>query len=146
MSSTTPRGHERPGRGGSLAFLLTAWYTSATLLVLATVTALLYYALADNLVRKISEQSLTDEVEVCQALVREQGGESHALHEEVEIDSAVRRYQRFYVRVLDPNGVALSTTLGMNESLSARSDGRVLQQNIAASFGSIRLRARRIAP
>jgi two-component system heavy metal sensor histidine kinase CusS len=51
--------------------------------------------------------------------VRERGGDSHALHEEVEIDSAVRRYQKFYVRVLDPNGVALSTTPGMNRDLSS---------------------------
>lgn len=106
------------GRGGaSLALLLTAWYTSASFVVVAVATALFYVALADNL-RKISEQSLLDEVDVCRALVREQGGNSHALHEEVEIDSAVRRYQKFYIRVLDANGTALSTTRGMDSDLS----------------------------
>ena len=110
----------RPHRwgGASLALLLTAWYTSASFLIVAAATGLLYFAVADNL-RKISEQSLLDEVDVCRALVRERGGDSHALHEEVEIDSAVRRYQKFYVRVLDARGVALSTTPGMDLNLSS---------------------------
>jgi two-component system heavy metal sensor histidine kinase CusS len=108
----------RGWRGASLAGLLTAWYTAASFVVVVVATALLYLGLADNL-RKISEQSLTDEVEVCRALVLERGGDSHALHEEVEIDSAVRRYQKYYVRVIDANGVALSTTPGMDRDLSA---------------------------
>ena len=107
--------HERGGM--SIALLLTAWYTSISLLVVAAATGLLYLALADNL-REISEQMLTDEVDVCRALVYQRGGDSHALHEEVEIDSAVRRYERFYVRVLDGNGSALSTTPDMDEILS----------------------------
>jgi two-component system heavy metal sensor histidine kinase CusS len=97
---------------------LTAWYTTASFIVVVAATALLYIGLADNL-RKISEQSLIDEVDVCRALVRERGGDSHPLHEEVEIDSAVRRYQKYYVRVLDGRGAALSTTPGMDRDLSA---------------------------
>ena len=80
---------------------------------------LLYLNLADNL-RRISEQSLLDELNVCRALVLERGGDSHALHEEVEIDSAVRRYQKFYVRVLDRTGAPLSTTPGMDRDLSSK--------------------------
>ena len=85
---------------------------------MAAATGLLYLALADNL-RRISEQSLRDELGVCRALVREQGGNSHALHEEVEIDSAVRRYQKFYIRVFDAHGAVLSTTPGMDRDLSS---------------------------
>lgn len=85
--------------------------------MVAVATGLLYLAVADNL-KRISEQSLRDELGVCRALVREQGGNSHALHEEVEIDSAVRRYQKFYIRVLDAHGVELSTTPGMDRDLS----------------------------
>jgi two-component system heavy metal sensor histidine kinase CusS len=108
----------RKWSGVSLAVLLTAWYTAASLLVVVVATGLLYIGLADNL-RRISEQSLLDEVDVCQALVRDRGGDSRALHEEVEIDSAVRRYQKYYVRVLAASGAALSTTPGMNRDLSA---------------------------
>jgi two-component system heavy metal sensor histidine kinase CusS len=121
MSSKTPidsKPRKRKWGGASLALLLTVWYTTASFIVVAAATGLLYLALADNL-RKISEQSLQDELAVCRALVREQGGDSHALHEEVEIDSAVRRYQKFYIRVLDASGTALSTTPGMDRDLSA---------------------------
>jgi two-component system heavy metal sensor histidine kinase CusS len=104
-------------RGASLALLLTVWYTTASLGVVAAATGLLYLALADNL-RRISEQSLRDELGVCRALVSEQHGDLDALHEEVEIDSAVRRYQKFYIRVLDAHGTALSTTPGMDRDLS----------------------------
>lgn len=122
MFSKTPTGISGgAGRWGgtSLAVQLTAWYTTASFVVVAVATGLLYLALANNL-RKISEQSLVDELEVCRALVRQRGGDSHALHEEVEIDSAVRRYQKFYVRVIDPGGTALSTTPGMDRDLSSR--------------------------
>ena len=115
MSLRIPKNtRTRAGRGASLALLLTAWYTSASFVVVAVATGLLYLALSDNL-RKISEQSLLDEVEVCRALVLEQGGDSHPLHEEVEIDSAVRRYQKFYIRVLDGRGAASTTTPGMDQ-------------------------------
>jgi two-component system heavy metal sensor histidine kinase CusS len=121
MSSKTPIDSNQAKRrwgGASLALLLTVWYTTASFAVVAAATGLLYLALADNL-RKISEQSLQDELDVCRALVSEQNGNSHALHEEVEIDSAVRRYQKFYIRVLDANGRALSTTPGMDRDLSS---------------------------
>lgn len=107
----------RAGGGASLALLLTAWYTTASFMVVAVATGLLYLALSDNL-RKISEQSLLDEMEVCRALVLEQGGDSHPLHEEVEIDSAVRRYQKFYIRVIDGEGMVSTTTPGMDRDLS----------------------------
>jgi two-component system heavy metal sensor histidine kinase CusS len=119
MSSKTPSADSGPGGiWSSLALQLTAWYTTALFLLVAAATLLLYVDLADNL-RTISEQSLLDELNVCRALVLERGGDSHSLHEEVEIDSAVRRYQKFYVRVLDPSGKALSTTPGMDRDLSA---------------------------
>ena len=118
MSSKTPTGASSRAKGGaSLALLLTAWYTSASssssrlppgCSILPSRTTC----------RKISEQSLLDELEVCRALVLEQGGNSHPLHEEVEIDSAVRRYQKFYVRVLDSRGAASTTTPGMDRDLS----------------------------
>lgn len=109
-----------PRRDGiSIALLLTAWYTSVSLLVVVGAIGLLYLALARNL-RRISEQMLNDEVEVCRALVNQRDGDSGALHEEIEIDSAVRRYERFYVRVIDERGVVLSTTPGMDDILGLR--------------------------
>src|ERR1039458_9779626 len=85
MSLRIPKNtRTRAGRGASLALLLTAWYTSASFVVVAVATGLLYLALSDNL-RKISEQSLLDEVEVCRALVLEQGGDSSQIVRQCEI-------------------------------------------------------------
>ena len=120
MSLKTPidsKPRKRRRGGASLALLLTVWYTTASFAVVAAATGLLYFALADNL-RKISEQSLQDELDVCRTLVRETNGDPHALYEEVVVDSAVRRYQKFFIRVLDENGEELATTPGMDKDLS----------------------------
>lgn len=100
-----------------LAFLLTAWYTTAAFLLVAFATGVLYLGIAENL-RQLSEQMLLDELDVCRALVLARSGDSHALREEVEIDSAVRRFHKFYIRVLNDRGQALFTTPGMNTDLS----------------------------
>jgi two-component system heavy metal sensor histidine kinase CusS len=108
----------RHWRGQSLAFRLTAWYTTASFLLVAVATLFLSYGISASL-RRISEQMLADELDVCRALVKQRSGDANALHEEVEIDSAIRRYQRFYVRVIDENGQVLATTPGMDREMSS---------------------------
>jgi two-component system heavy metal sensor histidine kinase CusS len=121
-------------RGGqpqppSLAMMLAFWYTASSFLIVAAITALLYFGLAENL-RKLSEQIMADELDVCRALIQARSNDSHALREEVEIDSAVRRYQKFYIRVMDDSGRALFTTPGMDREMSAARIAReAAQQN-----------------
>jgi two-component system heavy metal sensor histidine kinase CusS len=98
--------------------MLAFWYTASSFLIVAAITALLYFGLAENL-RKLSEQIMADELDVCRALIQARSNDSHALREEVEIDSAVRRYQKFYIRVMNDSGRALFTTPGMDRELSA---------------------------
>jgi two-component system heavy metal sensor histidine kinase CusS len=107
-----------PSRGLSLAFRLTAWYSVTSFLLVSATTGLLYFGVAASL-KKLSEQLLADELNVCRALVRERSGDAHALREEAEIDSAIRKYEKFYVRVLDERGRALATTPGMDRELSS---------------------------
>ena len=123
--------HSAPRRGLSLAFRLTAWYSTASFLLVAVATGLLYFGLSTNL-KRLSEQLLADEVDVCRMLVREQPGDPHALREEAEIDSAIRKYERFYVRVLDQNGRALATTPGMDTELSS---ARIARENASHHGG-----------
>jgi two-component system, OmpR family, heavy metal sensor histidine kinase CusS len=121
-------------RGGqpqppSLALMLAVWYTASSFLIVAAITALLYFGLAENL-RKLSEQIMADELDVCRALIQARSNDSHALREEVEIDSAVRRYQKFYIRVMNDSGRALFTTPGMDREMSAARIAReAAQQN-----------------
>src|ERR1700746_1564837 len=68
LTNGGPRG-EAQVRGRSLAFRLTAWYSTASFLLVALATALLYYGLSTNL-KRLSEQLLADEMDVCRALVR----------------------------------------------------------------------------
>ncbi len=98
--------------------MLAFWYTASSFLIVAAITALLYFGLAENL-RKLSEQIMADELDVCRALIQARSNDSHALREEVEIDSAVRRYQKFYIRVMNDSGRALFTTPGMDHELPA---------------------------
>ena len=121
-----------PPQAPSLALLLAAWYTVASFAIVALTAALLYFGLATNL-KKLSQQIMADELDVCRALVQARSTDSHALREEVEIDSAVRRYQKFYIRVLDDKGIALFTTPGMDREMSA---GRI-RQEAAPQNGSI---------
>jgi len=121
-------------RGGqpqspSLALMLAVSYTASSFLIVAAITALLYFGLAENL-KKLSEQIMADELDVCRALIQARSNDSHALREEVEIDSAVRRYQKFYIRVMNDNGRALFTTPGMDREMSAALIAReAAQQN-----------------
>ncbi len=107
-----------PSRGLSLAFRLTTWYSVTAFLLVSATTGLLYFGVAASL-RRLSEQLLADELDVCRALVRERSGDAHALREEAEIDSAIRKYEKFYVRVLDESGKPLATTPGMDQELSS---------------------------
>jgi two-component system, OmpR family, heavy metal sensor histidine kinase CusS len=102
----------------SLAFQLTAWYSTASFLLVAVATGLLYFGLSTNL-KRLSEQLLADEVDVCKLLVRERSGDPEGLREEAEVDSAIRKYEKFYVRVLDEHGQAIATTPGMDKALSS---------------------------
>jgi two-component system heavy metal sensor histidine kinase CusS len=113
----------------SLALMLAVWYTASSFLIVAVVTGLLYFGLATN-VKRLSEQIMADELDVCRALIQNRPNDSHALREEVEIDSAVRRYQKFYIRVFDDNGQPLFTTPGMDRELTAsRITREAAQQN-----------------
>jgi len=50
-------------------------------------------------------------------MLRERPNDMDALREEVELESAARRYEQFYIRLLDDQGTPLLTTPGMAEQL-----------------------------
>ncbi len=79
-------------RSSSLALRLTTWYTLSSLFFLVLATGLLYVALAANLDRN-SDQFLADKEHVIDTLLRERPDDKEGLREEVELESAARRYQ-----------------------------------------------------
>jgi two-component system heavy metal sensor histidine kinase CusS len=101
---------------GTLAFRLTAGYALTGLFLVLFATASLYLVLLTEL-EKSTDLFLADKVNVLRTMLRERPNDLDALREEVELESAARRYEQFYIRLLDAQGTPLLTTPGMEEQL-----------------------------
>jgi two-component system, OmpR family, heavy metal sensor histidine kinase CusS len=102
---------------GTLAFRLTAAYALAGLILVFAATAALYLQLRKEL-EKSTDLFLADKLHVIGTMLRERPDDWDALREEIELETAARRYQQFYIRLLDENHTALLTTPGMAEQLN----------------------------
>ena len=100
----------------TLAFRLTAAYASAGVLLVFLVTFSLYLMLVSEL-NKSTELFLKDKVNVLRTMLRDRPDDSDGLHEEVELESAARQYEHFYICLLDQQGRAILTTPGMTKEL-----------------------------
>jgi two-component system heavy metal sensor histidine kinase CusS len=100
----------------SLAGRLTTWYTAASLLLLTAATGLLYWALASELNRD-GDLFFTDKVNVIRTILRDQPEDREALREEVQLESAARTYDQFYIRLLNESGAVVMETPGMRNQL-----------------------------
>src|SRR5271157_4139340 len=101
---------------GTLAFRLTASYALAGLFLVFFATGSLYLVLVSEL-EKSADLFLADKVHVLRTILRERPDDWDALREEVELESAARRYEQFYIRLLDERNTPLLTTPGMAEQL-----------------------------
>ncbi|MGA8670126.1 MAG: hypothetical protein WB679_09635, partial [Terracidiphilus sp.] len=97
-----------------MAFRLSAAYSLAGLMLVILATASLYIVLRTELDRS-TELFLADKLHVLRTMLRERPDDEDALREEIELESAARRYQQFYIRLLDEQGVPIMTTPGMAE-------------------------------
>jgi two-component system, OmpR family, heavy metal sensor histidine kinase CusS len=100
----------------TLAFRLTAGYALAGLLLLSAATASLYFVLRSEL-EKSTDLFLADKLHVIRTMLRDRPNDWDALHEEIELESAARKYEHFYVRLLDARDQPLLMTPGMAEQL-----------------------------
>ncbi len=108
--------NKRPPWWKTLAFRLTAGYALAGLCLIFLATASLYLVLRSQL-EKSTDLFLADKLHVVRTLLRERPDDWDGLREEIELESAARRYQQFYIRLLDDNYIPLLTTPGMAERL-----------------------------
>ena len=111
-----PSSQAAPRLRRTLAFRLTAAYSLAGLMLVILATASLYIVLRTELDRS-TELFLADKLHVLSAMLHERPDDEDALREEIELESAARRYQQFYIRLLDEHGVPIMTTPGMTEQL-----------------------------
>jgi two-component system heavy metal sensor histidine kinase CusS len=105
-----------PRLSRTLAFRLTAAYSLGGLLLVLLATTGLYVVLRAEL-DKSTDQFLADKLQVLRTMLRERPNDGDGLREEIELESAARRYQRFYIRLLDEHGAPILTTPGMDEQL-----------------------------
>ncbi len=101
---------------GSLAFRLTAGYAFAGLFLVFFATASLYLVLVSEL-EKSTDLFFADKVHVLRTMLRERPDDWDALREEVELESAARRYEQFYIRLLDERNTTVLMTPGMADQL-----------------------------
>lgn len=101
---------------GTLAFRLTASYALAGLLLVSLATLSLYVVLVAELDRS-TDEFLKDKVNVVRTMLREQPEDTEGLHEEIELESASRRYEQFYISLLDEQGRSRLMTPGMADQL-----------------------------
>ena len=116
----------------TLAFRLTAAYAAAGLVLVCLATFSLYVMLNSELDRS-TELFLRDKVSVLRTMLRERPDDLEGLHEEVELESAARRYEHFYIRLLDPAGHPWLITPGMANEL----DLALLQQKLAGGGNGV---------
>ena len=100
----------------TLAFRLTAGYALAGLFLVTFATVSLYLVLVREL-EKSTDLFLADKVHVLRTMLRERPDDQDALREEVELESAARQYERFYIRLLDDRNTQLLMTPGMANQL-----------------------------
>lgn len=100
----------------TLAFRLSAAYSLAGLMLVVLATVSLYIVLRTELDRS-TELFLADKLHVLSTMLQERPDDEDALREEIELESAARRYEQFYIRLLDEHGVPILTTPGMADRL-----------------------------
>jgi two-component system, OmpR family, heavy metal sensor histidine kinase CusS len=100
----------------TLAFRLTAGYAFAGLFLVFAATASLYFVLRSELERS-TDLFLADKLHVIRTMLRDRPEDWDGLHEEIELESAARKYEHFYVRLLDSRNQVLLMTPGMPEQL-----------------------------
>jgi two-component system, OmpR family, heavy metal sensor histidine kinase CusS len=79
-------------------------------------TASLYLVLVTELERS-TDLFLADKLNVIRTMLRERPDDLDGLREEVELESAARRYEQFYIRLLDERNAPLMSTPGMADQL-----------------------------
>jgi len=86
------------------------------MLIVFFATTVLYAVLVSEFERS-TDLFIADKLNVLRTMLRERPADSDALREEIELESAARRYEQFYIRLLDERGNLLMATPGMAERL-----------------------------
>ncbi len=108
-----------PGKQWSIAARLTVLYTLSAFGILFLALSFLYWEISDDLHNQ-EDRSLVDEITTLRAIIGEHPNEPELLQAEVEVESTVRPFTKYYARILDEAGqVVITQTPGMNAVISS---------------------------
>lgn len=100
----------------TLAFRLTAAYALAGLLLVLLAIASLYLLTVTEM-ETGTRLFIADKLNVLRTLLRERPNDWEALQEEIKLETAARRYEQFYICLLDERNQPLLVTPGMEKRL-----------------------------
>jgi two-component system heavy metal sensor histidine kinase CusS len=100
----------------TLAFRLTAAYALAGLLLVLLAIASLYLLTVTEM-ETGTRLFVADKLNVLRTLLRDRPNDWEALQEEIDLETAARRYEQFYIRLLDERHQPLLVTPGMEKRL-----------------------------
>src|SRR5712692_3624510 len=107
-----------PGEQWSIAARLTVLYTLSAFGILFLASAFLYWEIFDDLHNQ-EDRSLVDEITTLRAIIGEHPNEPELLQAEVEVESTVRPFTKYYARILDEAGQVVIETPGMIAVISS---------------------------
>ena len=100
----------------TLAFRLTAAYALAGLLLVLLATASLYLLTVTEM-ETGTNLFIADKFNVLRTLLRDRPNDLEALQEEIDLETAARRYEQFYIRLLDEQSRPVLVTPEMEDRL-----------------------------
>jgi two-component system, OmpR family, heavy metal sensor histidine kinase CusS len=123
---------EHSPRAWSLAGRLSLFISLTSFALLAVAALSLYWNLARSLEGEIV-RFLQDKLYVVEILVRDRFDDPAALDEEIRIESAARRFSRYYVRIIDDMARPRIETPGMSRVAAPGEFARLTASRIDAS-------------
>lgn len=105
-------------RSWSIARRLTVLYCLSAFVLLSLASGYLYWGLKNNLAEE-DHELLGDMVNVIRFIMRDRPDDLSALREEVEWESAARRFSKYYTRILDASNQVIMVTTGMEALVPA---------------------------
>ena len=120
----TPPSDAKPapaaGAGWSIATRLTVLYTLSAFGILFLALAFIYWKISGDL-RDQEDRGIVDEITTLRGIIGDHPDRPELLRSEVEEESAVRPFARYFARVLDEEGHVITETAGLNEVIPSTS-------------------------
>lgn len=110
-------GGSPPSQSWSLSARLAAWYAVSAFCLVALTTGALYWALQHHFDVK-DNAALADQMQILRGHLGHVGDLQAMLHSEVIEESAARRFNQVYVRILDADGRDVIETPGLDAILA----------------------------